>query len=69
MALASISIHAPREGGDTEDKAPTTPLEKISIHAPREGGDLPRHKGQKPQKISIHAPREGGDFRYTHLHL
>ena len=33
-----ISIHAPREGGDT---APTTSKTEttISIHAPREGGD------------------------------
>ena len=35
----SISIHAPREGGDGagEDKGAGKLL--ISIHAPREGGD------------------------------
>ena len=57
-----ISIHAPREGGDSN---PTqyNYCYVISIHAPREGGDdrvpvLP-HIGPV---ISIHAPREGGDF-------
>ena len=33
-----ISIHAPREGGDT-DFTPATGTIGISIHAPREGGD------------------------------
>ena len=34
----SISIHAPREGGDVRDIAVRLNL-SISIHAPREGGD------------------------------
>ena len=33
-----ISIHAPREGGDPDNKA-DAPMLCISIHAPREGGD------------------------------
>ena len=33
-----ISIHAPREGGDSNLVKPTDDM-AISIHAPREGGD------------------------------
>ena len=35
---ASISIHAPREGGDTNEGYQMHRV-AISIHAPREGGD------------------------------
>ena len=35
----SISIHAPREGGDTKEKEAYQQKQDISIHAPREGGD------------------------------
>ena len=35
-----ISIHAPREGGDSSGCRHYDPLQ-ISIHAPREGGDVP----------------------------
>ena len=35
---ATISIHAPREGGDGAEHD-LCPLPHISIHAPREGGD------------------------------
>ena len=34
----SISIHAPREGGDGVTTS-TAMVQEISIHAPREGGD------------------------------
>ncbi len=37
-ARLPISIHAPREGGDTSDSL-NNKLAAISIHAPREGGD------------------------------
>ena len=37
----SISIHAPREGGDVVN-VKRFPSAAISIHAPREGGDLTR---------------------------
>ena len=60
--LTGISIHAPREGGDTAIQA-IVYYQKISIHAPREGGDV---VGVGVillgLDISIHAPREGGDF-------
>ena len=36
----SISIHAPREGGDQPVIQLAELLTKISIHAPREGGDF-----------------------------
>ena len=35
---AIISIHAPREGCDRDDRG-RSPLKGISIHAPREGCD------------------------------
>ena len=57
---ATISIHAPREGGD----ACVGNLQKsfkISIHAPREGGDKNNIRSVRFSDISIHAPREGGD--------
>ena len=37
--LLAISIHAPREGGDSHFPTSRQQLHKISIHAPREGGD------------------------------
>ena len=37
-----ISIHAPREGGDTHTVRIPAKLCVISIHAPREGGDRPQ---------------------------
>ena len=59
--LTGISIHAPREGGDTAIQA-IVYYQKISIHAPREGGDDGVIVGCDCCIISIHAPREGGDF-------
>ena len=35
-----ISIHAPREGGDSGIPVYLNVGEVISIHAPREGGDI-----------------------------
>ena len=35
-----ISIHAPREGGDSGTRIYTYDNTGISIHAPREGGDI-----------------------------
>ena len=34
-----ISIHAPREGGDAQNRGYNLAKTGISIHAPREGGD------------------------------
>ena len=38
--LNTISIHAPREGGDWDFPLYVFVRKEISIHAPREGGDL-----------------------------
>ena len=57
----SISIHAPREGGDDTVVQREEEM-KISIHAPREGGDTVNGILKLIRMIiSIHAPREGGD--------
>ena len=61
FAVGAISIHAPREGGDTCAYRVVELLE-ISIHAPREGGDAGTSGGRRVGAISIHAPREGGDW-------
>ena len=55
-----ISIHAAREGGDTDYNSPTQRA-MISIHAAREGGDRTKHILHLLISISIHAAREGGD--------
>ena len=61
QTLYVISIHAPREGGDTTTEHHGT-NSGISIHAPREGGDVKHFFGISGHfVISIHAPREGGD--------
>ena len=57
-----ISIHAPREGGDSGIPVYLNVGEVISIHAPREGGDCKEFAFYWIYfVISIHAPREGGD--------
>ena len=38
---STISIHAPREGGDKSALGGHLLIRYISIHAPREGGDMP----------------------------
>ena len=59
----SISIHAPREGGDVCSLIVPGDVTGISIHAPREGGDGKQKGKVVDVKISIHAPREGGDSK------
>ena len=55
-----ISIHAPREGCDSEFRVLVRFFD-ISIHAPREGCDTGVHYKSSHADISIHAPREGCD--------
>ena len=57
----AISIHAPREGSDTQVGENVTVTGGISIHAPREGSDVYNVVTNKDKTISIHAPREGSD--------
>ncbi len=59
--VMSISIHAPREGGDVCSLIVPGDVTGISIHAPREGGDGKQKGKVVDVKISIHAHREGGD--------
>ena len=61
--VMSISIHAPREGGDVCSLIVPGDVTGISIHAPREGGDGKQKGKVVDVKISIHAPREGGDSK------
>ena len=61
QANQDISIHAPREGCDTNLLKQMAILREISIHAPREGCDLGRLLTLSGYRISIHAPREGCD--------
>ena len=61
MVAEYISIHAPREGGDTTPPIKFARAARISIHAPREGGDPDHYDRELACRISIHAPREGGD--------
>ena len=56
----SVSIHAPREGGDENIGLFGIPP-AVSIHAPREGGDQDFFHFVMQGDVSIHAPREGGD--------
>ena len=58
----TISIHAPRVGGDMTGSAFFFAM-IISIHAPRVGGDFLKHFIGEAEGISIHAPRVGGDTR------
>ena len=56
-----ISIHAPREGGDLEQRAHFN-RDLISIHAPREGGDRASILSLLfPNRFQSTPPREGGD--------
>ena len=56
-----ISIHAPREGGDSP--APWHPRQDADFNPrpPRGGRQQAAGHGRLGQAISIHAPREGGD--------
>ena len=64
----TISIHAPREGSDLQQRDAEQTVRLISIHAPREGSDWCRlHKYTTLFPISIHAPREGSDATLRYL--
>ena len=59
-ASSSISIHAPREGGDIEVGAGGLLRGNISIHAPREGGDSSRAKARTGADDFNPRPPRGG---------
>ena len=56
-----ISIHAPREGGDTRSHAPQPPWSDFNPRPPRGGRPCSCTRPIGSYRISIHAPREGGD--------
>ena len=59
--ISTISIHAPRVGGDFLVCGGGRDHRHISIHAPRVGGDQCLRFRRYLVCISIHAPRVGGD--------
>ena len=57
----SISIHAPREGGDTSTLSGTRSQVRFQSTPPARGATRGTGKTFGALRISIHAPREGGD--------
>ena len=57
----TISIHAPREGGDHGGRKRHDFPHKFQSTPPARGATLPRDWSDPRAGISIHAPREGGD--------
>ena len=60
----SISIHAPREGGDAYLLMSIPPNKHFNPRPPRGGRLLYLDDCVEGREISIHAPREGGDYGY-----
>ena len=68
LAVSSISIHAPREGGDFTVYLYCRLYEEYFNPRPPRGGRLDQDILQCwKNKISIHAPREGGDLPLTSM--
>ena len=64
---STISIHAPREGGDKSALGGHLLIRYISIHAPREGGDRRDHlHGDGTRDFNPRPPR-GGDSCHGQL--
>ena len=61
--LASISIHAPREGGDGQIPLQTQHEIQFQSTPPVRGATTHHGLIHCVRRISIHAPREGGDNR------
>ena len=62
----TISIHAPREGGDPEAWTRTGHGAYFNPRPPRGGRPHTELSQIKSYMISIHAPREGGDKKEAH---
>ena len=60
--LASISIHAPREGGDGQIPLQTQHEIQFQSTPPVRGATTHHGLIHCVRRISIHAPREGGDL-------
>ena len=64
----SISIHAPREGGDDSLQVRLPHQKDFNPRPPREGGDISGYLTGGFLYISIHAPPRGGRrLRKKHL--
>ena len=59
--IADISIHAPREGGDSRNSAAAQRQKGFQSTPPARGATPSSVFDNKILMISIHAPREGGD--------
>ena len=57
-----ISIHAPREGGDSGRTHITVKIRIFQSTPPARGATSSAFWGWCSSDISIHAPREGGDY-------
>ena len=64
VRLDSVSIRAPREGGDNRQTG-NFGDRYVSIRAPREGGDSSLGPRTSARRVSIRAPREGGDVIHS----
>ena len=64
-AFGSISIHAPRMGGDLSNDSKRSDWAQISIHAPRMGGDITSHVIAPPVADFNPRPPHGG--RLIHI--
>ena len=60
--IRSISIHAPREGGDSVNLQEDKTWQNFNPRPPRGGRPLELLQVAHGVSISIHAPREGGDL-------
>ena len=61
LSTLGISIHAPREGGDTFPGFRTLASRTFQSTPPARGATRDFKNMDKRVVISIHAPREGGD--------
>ena len=61
LTSLGISIHAPREGGDSQFFGLLWAIIDFNPRPPRGGRPGYQYEDLKLTVISIHAPREGGD--------
>ena len=67
MNTQGISIHAPREGGDSASRSLYTPSAIFQSTPPARGATPTVPDADDDSDISIHAPREGGDHSILRL--
>ena len=65
MPYSTISIHAPREGGDAKHWTFDEAMKVFQSTPPARGATLPGMRPGQQNDISIHAPREGGDICFA----